>query len=265
MKKHFICLNFLLIITFNSVIGQSLDQILEKHYETVGVKNIKSIQSIQYKGKFDNSYLKDFVVNKNLDEKALYPEFELSVINHQAYTLQIDGNFGQEAYTFSDGGYWRDQGGAPPEQWIPSNIDRLKIQLFLDVEGFLYNWKDKVFLLKKLDDVVLESSKYIRLRLVTHEKDTLFYYLNPENFLISKISFFQDLAEYTNSPSYTFTNYKKIKGFQIPFNRLYKTQMFKGPNGYQEMKIDQIKLNPKLNKKIFSLKHRMNKTKPKKS
>ena len=117
-------------------------------------------------------------------------------------------------------------------------------------------------MLKKLDDVVLENKKCHRLRLITLEKDTLFYYQNPENCLISKISFFQDLAEYLKSPSYTFTNYKKIKGFQIPFNCVYKTQMFKGPNGYQEMKIEKIKLNPKINMEIFSLKNRINKTKP---
>ena len=266
MKKYIkrtICLNFLLIITLNSVIGQSLEQILEKHYEAVGAKSMRNIQSIRYKGKFDNSYLKDFVVSKNLDEKALYPEFELSVINNQAYSLQIDGTFGNEAYTFSDGSYWRDQGGAPPEQWIPSNIERLQIQLVLDIDGFLYNWKDKGFMIKKLADVELDNKNYHRLSLITPEKDSLFYYLNPQTNLVSRISFFYDLAKNPKSPSYTFTEYRKVKGIQIPVSWYYKTQMFNGPNGYREMKIERIKLNPKINKKIFSLKHRMNKAKPK--
>jgi hypothetical protein len=257
--KHFICLNFLLLITFNSVIGQSLEQILERHYEAVGAKNIGNIQSIQYKGKFENSYLKNFIESTNIDKKFLAPEFVLSVINKSEYLLQIDGYFKEEAYAYSESNYWRDQGGIPPEQWIPSNIERLKIQLFLDIEGFLYHWNEKGFMLKKQDDVAIENNNYHRLRLITPEKDTLFYYLNPENYLISKISFFWDLTEKTDSPSYTYTNYKKVKGFHFPFNRIYKTQMFKGPNGYQDMIIDQIKLNPKLNKEIFSLKIRSTK------
>jgi hypothetical protein len=264
-QKHAVCLNFLLLLTLNCVSGQSLEHILEKHDEAIGAKNMRNIQSVRYKGKFDNSYLKDFVVNKNLDEKALYPKFDLSVINNQAYSLQIDGTFGKEAYTFSDGNYWRDQGGAPPEQWAPSSIERLRIQLVLDIDGFLCNWKGKGFVLKKLDDVVLDNIKYHRLILVTPEKDSLFYYLNPQTYLISKISFFHDLSENPKSPSYSFAEYRKVKGFLIPVSWFYKTQMFNGPNGYQEMKIERIKLNPKINKKIFSLKHRMNKTKPEKS
>lgn len=253
------------LLMLSQVIGQSLEQILEKHSEAVGAKNMRNVQSIRYKGKFDNSYLKDFVISKNLDEKTLYPEFELSVINNQAYSLQIDGTFGKEAYTFSDENYWRDQGGTPPEQWTPSNIERLRIQLFLDIDGFLYNWKDKGFVLKKLDDVVLDNKNYHRLSLITPEKDSLFYYLNTQTYLISRISFFHDLTENPKSPSYTFAEYHKVKGFLMPVSWFYKTQMFNGPNGYQEMKIERIKLNPKINKKIFSLKHRMNKTTPKKS
>ena len=243
----------MLIITLTDVIGQSLDQIVERHYQAVGAKNIKDIRYIRYKGKFDNSYLKNFVLSKKIDKKALHPEFELSVINHQAYLLQIDGNFGEEAYAFSNGTYWRDQGGSPPEQWSPSDIDRLKIQMFLDIEGFLIDWKIKGYQLVKSEDIALCESKYHRLKLITTEKDTIFYYINPVNSLISKISFFHDLAENPKSPSYTINNYRKIKGFMMPLNWVYKTQMFEGPNGYQEMIIDKIKCNPKLNKKIFDL------------
>lgn len=257
LLKHAICINFLLLITLNSVIGQGLEQILDNHYEAVGAENMRNIKSVRYKGKFDNSYLKDFVVNKNLNEKALYPEFELSVINNQDYTLQIDGNFGKEVYIFSNGNYWKDKGGASSKQWIPSNIERLKIQLILDIDGFLYNWKDKGFMLKKLDDVVLDNKNYHRLSLITPEKDSLFYYLNPQTYLISKISFFHDLAENPKSPSYTFAEYRKVKGFLMPVSWFYKTQMFNGPNGYREMKIESIKLNPKINKEIFSLKTRV--------
>lgn len=251
---YFFLLGFFLFYLSDIGKGQSLEQILEKHYEALGAENMRNIQSIRYKGKFDNSYLKDFVVGKNLDEKALYPEFELSVINDQAYSLEIEDNFGKEAYTFSDGNYWRDQGGAPPEQWIPSNIERLRIQLFLDIDGFLYNWKEKGIMLEKLDDVVLDNKNYHRLSLVTREKDSLFYYLNPQTYLISRISFFHDLAENPKSPSYTFAEYRKVKKILIPVSWFYKTQMFNGPNGYQEMKIEKIKLNPKINKEIFSLK-----------
>lgn len=226
-----------------------------------GAKKLRNIQSIRYEGKFDNSYLKDFVLSKKIDKKALYPEFELSVINNQAYSLQIDGAFGNEAYTFSWGNYWRDQGAIPPEQWSPSNIDRLKIQLFLDIDGFLFRWKENGFLLKKQDDVSIENCIYHCIRLITTEKDTVFYYINPESYLISKISFFRELVKHHNSPSYTYTNYKKIRGIQIPFSMVYKTQMFKGPNGYQEIKIKHVKLNPKLNKEIFSLEHRITKLK----
>ncbi len=255
MKKHIICLYFLLIITLNNVKSQSLEQILEKHYEAVGVKNVNAIKTIRYRGIFDNSYLKEFVLSKKTDKKALYPKFTLSIINNQAYKLLVAGTFGQEVYSFVDGAYWKDMGGSLPELWNPANIERLKIHLFTDIQGFLIDWKSKRYSLEKYEDIELENILYHRLRLVTLEDDTLFYYLNSQTNLVSKISFFSDLAKMPNAPSYTITNYKKIKGIKMPTSWIYRTQMFKDPNSYQALRIKRIKTNPKLNKKDFQFKN----------
>ena len=254
MKKHIICLYFLLIITLNNVKGQNLEQILEKHHEAVGVKNTP-IYTIKYKGIFDNSYLKEFVLSKKLKKKDIHPKFTLSIINNQAYLLQIAGAFGKEIYSFVDGAYWKDMGGSLPEQWSPANIERLKIQQFIDISGILDDYKPTKYLLTKCDDVDIDNISYHRLRLVTLENDTLYYYLNPQTNLISKVSFFHDLAKVPNAPSYTITSYKKIKGIIIPTRWVYKTQMFKGPDSYQALKIKRIKTNPKLNKKDFQFKN----------
>lgn len=235
--------------------SQTLHEILQNHYEAVGIEYLKEIQTIQYTGTFYNHFLKSN--GHKVDDKFFKPDFKLYVERNMFYLINILGYHGEDIHAFSKGQFWRDTGGGEPEHWNPSAIDRLKIQLFLDFEGFLFNWSRKGYKLEKYNDVSIDNTQFHRIKVVTPENDILFFYLNTKNYLISKISFFGDLIDNPKQPSFTYSEYKKIGKIKFAFNRIFKTQMFEGPNGYQEIVIDNIKINPKFNNNIFDLNYRI--------
>lgn len=257
--KQIIYIVFLLFFTHNSVKSQSLLQILERHYEAAGMKYLKEVESLQYKGNYVNHFLKS--ISKNISENLLKPDFVLTIEKQRGYLLQILDERGEGAYGFFNGKYWKAPCGFPPQEWNPNNSDRRLIQYYLDSEGFLYNWKKKGHKVTKLNDVILEEKNYHRMKLITLENDTLFYYINPKNYLISKMSFMGDLADDKEHPSFTFLKYKKVQNIMIPFKRIYRSRMLDGSYGNRDILIDKIELNPKLDKTIFNLKNRINNSK----
>ena len=181
---------FFLFATIATINGQDLDEILEKHFKTVGMEYLKDVQTVQYKGKFINHFLeKD---DKTVPDYFLYQKFLLSIDKQKAYLEQVFGKYGEDAYAFSDGKFWNDPSGAAPEERTPNESDKLHIQLNLDTEGLLYNWKNKGYSVVQLKDAVFENKKYYKIRLATPKRDTLYYYINPQNNLIFKMSYSGD-------------------------------------------------------------------------
>lgn len=244
-----------LVFTFNFARGQSLDEILDKHYDAVGTKYLKEVQSILYYGTYKNHFLKK--ISENLPNNLLFPDVEITVSRSGGYLNRILDRDEPTTYGYFFGEYWKDQEGYPAEKWRPNNFDRLQIQLYLDFEGFLYNWREKGTLLRKLENIQLENKTYYRIRVITPEKDTLFYFINPKNNFLEKISFFGDLAEGEKYGSITFTDFKKVEGVQMAFNRIYNTRMLDGSFGKREVVFKKIVFNPKIDTEIFQIKSRL--------
>ena len=244
-----------LILAFNFARGQSLNEILDKHYDAVGTKYLKEVQSIQYYGTYKNHFLKK--ISKNLPAYLFSPDIEITVSRSGGYLNRILDRDEPTTYGCFSGEYWKDQEGYPAEKWKPTNSDRLQIQLYLDFEGFLYNWQKKGILLRKLDNIQLENKTYYHIQTITPEKDTLFYYINPKNNLLEKISFFGDLSEGEKYASITFTDFQKVEGVQIAFHRIHNTRMLDGSFGKREVVFKKIVFNPKIDTEIFQIRNRL--------
>ena len=216
---------------------------------------LKKVQTIQYKGKFVNHFLeKD---GKTVPDYFLYQDFVLSIEKQKAYLEQVFGKYGEDAYAFSDGKFWRDPSGAPPKERIPKESDKLQIQLYLDTEGLLYNWKKKDYMAVKLEDAFFENKKYYKIRLTSPETDTLFYYINPQTNLIFKMSYSGDLTDGKEHKSVTLMNYKKVQNIFFPFKKIHRSKMLDGTYGDRETVINEIRINPKFDKELFNVAHRI--------
>ena len=211
---------FILIFLFFSNIyvkSQSLEQILESHYKAVGIEFLKEVQTIQYKGKYINHFLKKD--GMPVKDYYLNVDFILSIDKQKSYLEQVFGKYGEDAYAFSNVKFWTDPSGALPSERIPNKSDKLHIQSRIDTESVLYNWKNKGYKLVKLNNAIFENKSYYKSRLTTSEKDTLYYYINPENAFIYKMSYNGDLTDGKEHKSVTFMNYKKVHNILFPFTQ----------------------------------------------
>jgi len=173
----------------------------------------------------------------------------------------VHDKWGISAYGFSEDKYWRDDSAFPPLEWMPNKLDKLKIKLNLDIEGFLYNWKKKEHWAIILDDIVLNGKKYHAVKLITHDNDTLHYYINSENYLITKISLNGDLRDGEEHITITFREYKKVQNIMIPFKRVNRIKQLDGGYGNRDMIVKKVEINPKFDKPIFDLNTRIKNSK----
>lgn len=249
MKKYLSILTVFMIFTAEA---QDLGQLLELHYNSVGFLNLKDVETIRYKGEYKNHYLKIFT--DDLPKNIFNPEVEITVLRNKGYLLQVFNKPDHDSYRYFLNKYWKkDQAGKPALVWEPSNIDRLLIQLFTDMEGFLYDWKKKGVQLKKFENVRFNKTVHYRIRAITPEKDTLFYYINTKTNVLEKISFGGDITEGNHYNNITFSDYKEVKGVQIAFKQ---TQNFKSPDGtfgVRELIFHAIMINPEINNSIFEI------------
>lgn len=114
MKQISYLLTILLFTSVN-VNSQTLEQILEKHYEAVGMEYLKKVQTMQYKGKYINHFLKKD--GAEVQDYYLNMDFILSIDKQKSYLEQVFGIHGEDVYAYSNGKYWRDPSGDAPREY----------------------------------------------------------------------------------------------------------------------------------------------------
>lgn len=253
--KQISCILTILFFTSTNVNGQTIAEILKKYYEASGVENFKEVETIQYTGSMKNHFLKK--ISDNVPEYLFKPDFKITASRNEGYLFEIFDRKEPTTYGYFKGQYWADQEGYPPEKWEPNNYDRLKIQFFLDFEGFLFDWKKKGMQLEKLKNIQIDNKTYYQIRVTAPEADVLYFYINPKNNLLEKISFFGDLVEDDKYNSVTFSDFKEVEGVQIAFNRMYNTKMIDGSFGKGEVLFKKIEFNVNVDPKIFQFKSRL--------
>ena len=238
-----------LFVTSNILQGQNLDEILKKHFEAVGMEYLRKVQTIQFKGNFVLHYLES--VGNKVPEKLLKPKFILSVEKGKGYLLQLIGEIGDISTGFFEGNYWNNQNGNVTENWNPIDVDRRIIQQELDLEGFLFDWERKGYKVTQLGNAVLKNKNHYKIRLTTHGNDTIWFYIDPKNYLISFMSFGGDLSDGKKHPSVEFQNYKKVENINIPFKRIQTELTLNGTYGEKDILISEVQINPKFESDIF--------------
>lgn len=246
MKSLFVIF-FLLIPTI--LLGQTLDEILEKHFDAVGIEYLKNVQTIQYKGYYYNRFLEK--LGSNPREKLLKPDFTRIIEKGIGYRQHFASDPGEFIIGYYKGIYWINQNGTLNDPWNPGVADRQIIQEAIDLNGFLYDWKKKGYQVTKLDDAVLDNREYYKIRLAQKEMSTYYFYIDKKTNLISKISYNGDLTDGKEVANIEFQNYRKVGNIYFPFKIIHTQPMLDGSFGEKDEVIKEIKINPKLDNDIF--------------
>ena len=248
MKKLFkltIAFLFAFVLTGNSQ-DLTLDEILAKHFETMGTEKLSKINSIEVEGK---------VISRGMEMPFVQMVKQGGKIRLE---VTVQGSQMLQAYNGKDGWMVAPWSGTDePQDMGPEQIDQMKEQS--DITGRLWNWKDKVQSLELIGKEDMEGTEVYKLKMVDKPKENVtdsvdveepaerYIYMDAENFVILKTKMNKKMRGAEIEFETFQSNYKDVDGIIMPFSM--ETKM-KGKT-VNQISVDTVKFNVELNDSIF--------------
>jgi outer membrane lipoprotein-sorting protein len=197
---------FLLLLFISLTLSaQTLDEIILKHFEAIGHKNLLKKNSFVANGKI--------VQGKN--------EIPFTSYSKRPDKFRMDGSIQEykftQAYDGKTGWVINPMMGInKPMELPPSEVENLKFQA--DFDGFFYNYKDKGRSLEYIgNDEVSGMNTYVIL-LTKSSGDSMYIYLDAQNYLMLKT---RAKAYVGGQPKYInniYSDYRSVEGILSAYN-----------------------------------------------
>lgn len=202
--KSYMLIFFIILISI-SVSAQTLDDILNKHLETMGQDKLLEKQSVITKGKIvqgENEF--PFISYSKRPNKFRMD----SSINEYTFTQAFDGEVGWAVNPM--------MGINTPQKLPLSEIANLKFQS--DFDGFFYNYKEKDHSLEYVGiEEVFGMDTYVIL-LIKSTGDSMHIYIDAENYQTLKTRAKASVGYETKYIENIFSDYQNIDGILSAFD-----------------------------------------------
>lgn len=206
MKKLF----YLLSITFFVISGialnaQTLDEILAKHFETIGQDKLSQVQTVITKGKLVQGNIEIPIIgySKRPNKTRMEGTFQgLTFIS--AY----DGEKGWQLNPF--------MGDTIPRDATEDELDQLKDQA--DIDGMLYNYKEKGYTLELTGTDDFEGQKVYLIKVTKPNGNVYTNYMDAENYVVLKTVSKVKVQGVEQEVESFYSNYKPVEGVIMPFS-----------------------------------------------
>lgn len=195
--------------------SQSLDDVLEKHFEATGAKKLAAKKSISMKAKMvQNAGGMTMEIPLIIDMKR--PDKSLSKVTIQGMNLVMGYN-GKEGWMINPM-----TGSTAPQDMPEEQVKQTKEQFDM-LDGQLYNWKDKGLTVELLGKEQFEGSDVYKVKVTKKEGDNSVLFIDAENYIVLK-SENVSLVEGKEFKTTSFmSNYKEVDGIVMPFSSTTKT------------------------------------------
>ncbi len=212
----------------------TLDQILKNYYEVNGIEKMKDINTITIKGK-SVAMGQEFPFTMYKKRPA---GFRLEVPIQGTTMLQIfNGEKGWMVMPWT--------GTTEPKEMTEEQLKGFKKEA--DLEGPLYNFKEKGSTLELMGKEDVEGSEVYNLKLTDKDGDVTNYYIDAENFVILKTKSKTTMRGQEVESETFFSDYQEQDGFVTAHSIEMKNN---GQTG-QSMQIVEIKYNEPVDDKLF--------------
>lgn len=176
-----------------------LDDVLNAYYKATGLEKLKEWNSFQLSGK----------------TIAQGMEFPFKMITKRPGKLRIEaevqGNKMIQAFDGTSG--WNVipwSGSSAPQDMTADQVKSMKEQA--DMEGALYNWKEKGHKAELIGKEDLEGTPVYLVKLTKANGDVDTYYIDAENYILLKTKAKVMIQGNETESESQFTNYKDING-----------------------------------------------------
>lgn len=234
MKRLISFFGMILFIGSFAIQAQTLDKVLDNYYDAVGMKKLHETNSIVMKGKIIQGNMELPMTMYQKRPKKLRMEAEVQGTQF----LQVYN--GKEGWTVMP---WT--GSTEPQ---PMNEDQIKIlEQEADIEGDLYDWKDKGFKVTLEGSDEMEGTPVYKIKLVKPDGNEFTFYLDKDNYVILKTDAKVKIQGNPIETTTFYSNFKSVDGMVMPYS--IESRM----NGQvtSQITIDSIEVNKGLEDSMF--------------
>ena len=216
------------------IFAQTVDEILQKHFEAIGQKKLLEKGQFVAKGKVIRGQME--IPYTSYHKKPM--KFK-SVATFQGMEIvqAFDGEKGWSINPF--------QGSTKPEPMTEEQNEKMKIQA--DFGGLFYNYKEKGYKVTLLGKETMDDVDVYVIQLVRPNGDDIKVYMDADNYVILKTKFKTKVQGVEREFETLLSNYKSIDGIVDPFDIETK---YNG-NTVSHIVIDSIDYNVDLPDSIF--------------
>jgi outer membrane lipoprotein-sorting protein len=236
MKKFTIIFAAIMSFCAITVKAQTLQEVLDNYFKTIGQDKLLTIQSMVTKGKLIQGGIEIPIIgyNKRPDKVRLQGTFQ-GMTFVQAY----NGKNGWSLNPFA--------GDTVAKPLTPEQLDSFKDQA--DMDGLMYNYKEKGYKAELLPEETVDGQKTFPVQITKPNGNVYINYIDADNYVIIKTKAKVKLQGVERESETFFSNYKPLEGMIFPFAVDTK---FNGQTVAQ-MVIDTVEFNKELSDSLFTL------------
>ena len=182
---------------------QTLDEVLAKHFKATGQEILSNVKTILYKAKVSQTGMEEpmTLTIKIKNPEKFYTEI---VVQGQKMISAFDGEDG-----------WMINPWVSDEPQDLSG-DQLRQAQARDVlEDKLWNYQEKGHLAELIGKVKEDDKDYFHVKLTTEDGTVMNYFLDPETYLVAKLTFKVDAMGQSIENEQHMLDYKDIDGIKI--------------------------------------------------
>ncbi len=225
----------ILLVFFSAqMFAQSVDEILQKHFEAIGQKKLLEKGQFVAKGKVIRGQME--IPYTSYHKKPM--KFKsVAVFQGMEIVQAFDGKNGWTINPFA--------GSNKPEPMTEEQNEKMKIQA--DFGGLFHNYKEKGYKVNLLGKETMDDADVYVIQLIRPNGDDIKVYMDAENYVILKTKFKTKVRGVEQEFETYLSNYKSVDGIVDPFD--IETKL-KG-NTVSHIVIDSIDYNVDLPDSIF--------------
>jgi len=234
MKKSATFFTVLFLIAGNSIMAQSLDEILKEHFSAIGQDNLLKVNTQKITGKMIQGGIEiPFIQMAKRPEK-----------------IRMEGTFQGLTFiqTFNGTEGWGLNPFAGVTDPQPMSADEVKgMHYQADMDGMLWNWKEKGYTVTFEGKDDMEGTSCFKIKVDTKEGDSFTYYIDADSYLLLRSNTKMKVMENEMESDIYFSNYMMVEGIAVPAK--IETKMKDQLMG--TLVIENVELNTELDDTLF--------------
>ena len=234
MKKSAAFLTVLFLVLGNSLSAQSLDDILKEYFAAIGQDSLLKTNTQKLTGKMIQTGV----------------EIPFIQMAKRPGKVRVEGTFQDLTFiqTFNGTEGWSlnpFMGVTDPQPMSEDDIKGMRYQA--DMDGMLWNWKDKGYTVTLEGKEDMEGTSCYKIKLETKEGDTFTYYIDSDSYTMLRTNTkMKVMGNEMESDTY-YSNYTMVGGIAVPgkIETKVKDQLV------MTLVVDKVELNTDLDDALF--------------